>query len=300
MSKPVVNVAIALLFHQAKVLVGWRTAKQHQGNKYEFPGGKVEQGETAEQACRREVFEEVGVDLEQWHSFDIIQHEYDDIVVNLHLFYAGVTMAQLQDIQQPWAWYHRDQLRNLNFPKANQAIIERLYWSPYIKISENLHEIQHIAPETLLYWRIDELQTSQLQQLAQLTSAQLAKLIINIEIWEGLPSEIKKQIFTIHFKQYQVMQLNTQKLPYGVRCLAACHDLAALQKAQQVGCEAVFLSPVLATESHPDTATLGWAQFSDLAAHSTIPVFALGGLKPNDLTFAQQHHAYGVAGIRAF
>ena len=300
MSKPVVNVAIALLFHQAKVLVGWRTAKQHQGNKYEFPGGKVEQGETAEQACRREVFEEVGVDLEQWHSFDIIQHEYDDIVVNLHLFYASVTTAQLQDIQQPWAWYRRDQLRNLNFPKANQAIIERLYWSPYIKISENLHEIQHIAPETLLYWRIDELQTSQLQQLAQLTSAQLAKLIINIEIWEGLPSEIKKQIFTIHFKQYQVMQLNTQKLPHGVRCLAACHDLAALQKAQQVGCEAVFLSPVLATESHPDTATLGWAQFSDLAAHSTIPVFALGGLKPNDLTFAQQHHAYGVAGIRAF
>lgn len=300
MSKPVVNVAIALLFHQAKVLVGWRTAKQHQGNKYEFPGGKVEQGETAEQACRREVFEEVGVDLEQWHSFDIIQHEYDDIVVNLHLFYASVLTAQLQDIQQPWAWYRRDQLRNLNFPKANQAIIERLYWSPYIKISENLNEIQQIAPETLLYWRIDELGEDQLQQLKQLNSTQLAKLIVNVDLWNMLPIEIKTQIFTIHFKQYQVIQLNTQKLPHGVRCLAACHDLAALQQAQQVGCEAVFLSPVLATESHPDTATLGWAQFSDLAAHSTIPVFALGGLKPNDLTFAQQHHAYGVAGIRAF
>ena len=300
MSKPVVNVAIALLFHQAKVLVGWRTAKQHQGNKYEFPGGKVEQGETAEQACRREVFEEVGVDLEQWHSFDIIQHEYDDIVVNLHLFYASVLTAQLQDIQPPWAWYRRDQLRNLNFPKANQAIIERLYWSPYIKISENLNEIQQIAPETLLYWRIDELGEDQLQQLKQLNSTQLAKLIVNVDLWNMLPIEIKTQIFTIHFKQYQVIQLNTQKLPHGVRCLAACHDLAALQQAQQVGCEAVFLSPVLATESHPDTATLGWAQFSDLAAHSTIPVFALGGLKPNDLTFAQQHHAYGVAGIRAF
>ena len=54
MSKPLVQVAIAILLHQGKVLVGWRQAEQHQGNKHEFPGGKVEAGETPEQACRRE------------------------------------------------------------------------------------------------------------------------------------------------------------------------------------------------------------------------------------------------------
>ena len=46
MSKPTIHVAIAILMHQDQVLVGWREATQHQGNKYEFPGGKVENAET--------------------------------------------------------------------------------------------------------------------------------------------------------------------------------------------------------------------------------------------------------------
>jgi len=58
MAKATVDVAIAILLHKSKVLVGWRQANQHQGNKHEFPGGKVEKWETPEQACRREIYEE--------------------------------------------------------------------------------------------------------------------------------------------------------------------------------------------------------------------------------------------------
>ena len=83
--KNVIDVAIAILLHKSKVLVGWRQANQHQGNKHEFPGGKVEQGETPEQACRREIYEEVGIGLKDWHGFDVIRHEYDDVIVNLQI-----------------------------------------------------------------------------------------------------------------------------------------------------------------------------------------------------------------------
>lgn len=86
MAKAIVDVAIAILLHKSKVLVGWRQADQHQGNKHEFPGGKVELGESPEQACRREIYEEVGIGLKEWHPFDIIRHEYEDVIVNLHLF----------------------------------------------------------------------------------------------------------------------------------------------------------------------------------------------------------------------
>ncbi|EPI2798553.1 NUDIX domain-containing protein, partial [Acinetobacter baumannii] len=90
MPKPIVDVAIAILIHRGKILVGWRGEQQHQGGKHEFPGGKVEQGETPEEACRREIYEEVGIGLKDWHQFDYIHHEYDDIIVNLHLFHSYV------------------------------------------------------------------------------------------------------------------------------------------------------------------------------------------------------------------
>ena len=72
MPKPIVDVAIAILIHRGKILVGWREEQQHQGGKHEFPGGKVEQGETPEEACRREIYEEVGIGLKDWHQFDYI------------------------------------------------------------------------------------------------------------------------------------------------------------------------------------------------------------------------------------
>lgn len=300
MTKPVVNVAIALLFHQTKVLVGWRTAEQHQGNKHEFPGGKVEDGETPEQACRREVFEEVGVDIQNWHIFDVICHEYDDIIVNLHLFHVEVDIEKLENIQSPWAWYTRDQLTALNFPKANKAIIARLSWQHLIKISAHIQDIEQLNLNSLMYWRVDELLVEDLQYLMQLEPTKLARVIMNVDLWQKLPEQIKDQIFTVHFKQSQVMQAQQHDLNIGVRCIAACHDLPSLKKAQQLGFEALLLSPVLPTQTHPESHALGWENFALWAKECVVPVFALGGVKPEDLVFAQQHFAYGVAGIRAF
>lgn len=297
MSKPSVHVAIALLFHQGQVLVGWRNAGQHQGNKYEFPGGKVEQGETPVEACRREIFEEVGISIQNWHSFDLIHHEYDDIEVFLHLFHAHVPESYLSEIQKPWTWYRREQLLDLNFPKANHAIIQRLYWSQKIKISEQL--LHDVNAQALLYWRI-EATTVAVEQLLQLPQNMYSQLILNVDLWKMLPDQVQKQISAVHFKQHQLMELTVEALPVGIRCIAACHDLVSLQRAQSLGFDAVILSPVLATETHPEAVGLGWEKFSSYAKTVDIPVFALGGLSQNDLAFAQQHGAYGIAGIRNF
>ena len=62
MFKPSIDIAIGILLHQNKILVGWREAKQHQGNKHEFPGGKVEETDfNLEETALRETHEEVGV-----------------------------------------------------------------------------------------------------------------------------------------------------------------------------------------------------------------------------------------------
>ena len=299
MSKPVIDVAIAILLHRGKVLVGWRGEQQHQGNKHEFPGGKVESGETPEEACRREIYEEVGIGIKDWHAFDLICHEYDDIIVNLHLFHAYVPDELLNQIHQPWNWYSRDQLLALNFPKANTAILQRLHWAHLIKISSTLEAVSN---DHLLYWRADSDADVDIleQQLSTFDAAFLTKLIINIDVWQKLNATLQLQLKTIHLKQSQLMQLHKGDLKVGYRYIAACHDAVSLQQAQQIGCDAVLMSPVKPTTTHPDTTALGWERFTDLAQHSHIPVFALGGMHPNDLTEAQQHHAYGIAGISNF
>lgn len=299
MPKPIVDVAIAILIHRGKILVGWREEQQHQGGKHEFPGGKVEQGETPEEACRREIYEEVGIGLKDWHQFDYIHHEYDDIIVNLHLFHSYVPDELLNLIHQPWAWYTREQLLHLNFPKANKDIIKRLYWPHLIKISNTLSMVE--SSEALLYWRIEnEAEQQYIEQLTALDEGQRSSLIINVDIWWQLSPELQKQIKTVHLKQSQLMNLHKGDLTVGVRYIAACHDAVSLKQAQQIGCDAVFISPVKSTTTHPEAVALGWDRFSDLAQNSQIPVFALGGVHPDDLATAQQHGAYGLAGIRNF
>lgn len=298
MPKPIVDVAIAILIHRGKILVGWREEQQHQGGKHEFPGGKVEQGETPEEACRREIYEEVGIGLKDWHQFDYIHHEYDDIIVNLHLFHSYVPDELLNLIHQPWAWYTRDQLLHLNFPKANKNIIKRLYWPHLIKISNTLSTVE--SSDALLYWRIEEFEPQHIEQLTALDEGQRSSLIMNVDIWRQLSPELQKQIKTVHLKQSQLMNLHKGDLKVGVRYIAACHDAVSLKQAQQIGCDAVFISPVKPTTTHPEAVALGWERFSDLAQNSQIPVFALGGVHPDDLATAQQHGAYGLAGIRNF
>jgi 8-oxo-dGTP diphosphatase len=76
--------------------------------------------------------------------------------------------------------------------------------------------------------------------------------------------------------------------------------LDQLRQAEAIAADFVTLSPVLATASHPGAQTLGWSGFAELAAQTTLPVYALGGMNAGLLMEAQKNGAYGVAGIQAF
>ena len=295
MQKNQIEVAIGLLFSKTRVLVGWRNAQQHQGNKAEFPGGKIEQGETAEQACRREVFEEVGIDVIDWQPFELIQHDYDDVIVQLHVFFSYVPEAALPQIQQPWQWYTRTELANLNFPKANQQLVQRLALPQRIKIRTQLEGLADLQQGQVMSYRPE--QQADLAALHALSQEQLNKLILN-QVWaEELSLEQQAQLVAIHLKQPQLLATQRGELRVGQCYLAACHDLAGLQHAQYIGCDAALLSPVLATATHPEAQGLGWGQFQQIAQQVDLPIIALGGLKHEDLGIAQQHAAYGIAGI---
>jgi 8-oxo-dGTP diphosphatase len=79
---------------------------------------------------------------------------------------------------------------------------------------------------------------------------------------------------------------------------ASCHNEKDLQQAEKLGVDFCVLSPVLPTRSHPDATPLGWTVFKDLVEKVNVPVYALGGMSPEQEAKALESGAQGVAGIR--
>lgn len=104
-----------------------RHAGQHQGNKWEFPGGKVESGETPKQSLVRELFEEIGIRVTNAELLTEIHHDYGDKAVHL-LFYVvdAFDGEPIGKEGQQSAWVNRAQLNDIDFPEANKAVLKLL------------------------------------------------------------------------------------------------------------------------------------------------------------------------------
>jgi len=131
MSKSV-HVAVGVItstneYHQTQYFLTKRLDNAHQGGKWEFPGGKVEKGETIAQALARELKEEVNIEVLTCQPLTIIHHDYGDKKVYLEVFvvdnYTGEPSAQ-EGQQQSWFSY--EEIKHLDYPKANEAIIAKL------------------------------------------------------------------------------------------------------------------------------------------------------------------------------
>ena len=104
----------------------------------------------------------------------------------------------------------------------------------------------------------------------------------------------------VHLRAAQLRELRERPLPRSAWVGASCHDAEELALAVRLGADFATLAPVCATASHPGAMALGWERFAALAADAQLPVYALGGVGPDDLQRARDAGAQGVAGIRAF
>ena len=124
----IVTVAVGILIDpQGRVLVTRRAPKTHQGGLWEFPGGKVEPGETVSGALARELKEELGVAVLTSKPFMTLQHDYVDKQVCLSVYTVTSWRGEPSGIEgQPLAWQRPADLIDWPFPAANQPILERL------------------------------------------------------------------------------------------------------------------------------------------------------------------------------
>jgi mutator protein MutT len=120
-------VAAALVFHKGKLLITQRRPDDHLPNLWEFPGGKVEPGETFERCLVREIREELGIEISVGELVEDLTHTYPEKTVRLRFFSCRLLSGEAKPIHvQALRWIARDELRNFDFPAADAKLIERL------------------------------------------------------------------------------------------------------------------------------------------------------------------------------
>ena len=333
MSK-VVNVAVAVIHFNNQYLLGFRHASQHQGNRYEFVGGKIEPNETPIQGLIREVHEEIGLDIAQDTAvkMGVIRHDYADKIVVLHVFKIRVSQAQFDGLQegkgkegQAVTWVRQSDLvaNQYPLPDANARILDWLKLPNAIYITQPLDHFigvdkwvdfysQKLPDDAHCYLRpqtSDENATAMIDGLLRIRAditpiIQYATLAC---LFKCLPERLDAWLKNgmVHLNHQQLMTLDFSSLSKNYRYFASCHDQHSLSRINTLatshtvmGC---FLSPVKATPTHPETfqsGGMGWQTLSELAKICDVPVFALGGLEQADLATAYEHGAMGIAGIR--
>ncbi|MGM0480862.1 MAG: 8-oxo-dGTP diphosphatase MutT [Pseudomonadota bacterium] len=125
---PTVHVAVGVIENnEGEVFIARRLPEQHQGDKWEFPGGKVEQDESVQQALVRELKEECNIEVLDCAPLTVVEHQYQDKRVLLDVWWVLKYRGEATQLQgQEWLWADIAQLDAFQFPDANQPIVERL------------------------------------------------------------------------------------------------------------------------------------------------------------------------------
>jgi 8-oxo-dGTP diphosphatase len=306
-----VRVAVAILQKKnGNFLLASRPQGKGWAGWWEFPGGKIEQEELPEQALARELQEELGVtptNVRPWlvRRYDYpATHNAEAKTVLLHFYFVLAWEGEVQPLEgQTLAWQAPNRIDVSPVLPANAPIMHALALPDTYAIS-NVAEMGKVGFLQALTRGLDQgLQLIQIREKA-LSENALSALVdevlsmcapygASIMLNADIALAEKLGVHGVHLNSHALMQLD--KKPTGLMVGASCHDANQLTHAEQLALDFVVLSPVLPTLSHPEAATLGWTHFKELIAHYSLPVYALGGMMPQDLNMALSCGARGIA-----
>ena len=272
-----------------KVYAGW----------WEFPGGKVEPGEPPEHALGRELHEELGIDVQTAYPWICRVHVYEHATVRLNFFRVTRWRGEPQAREkQRLVWQRLDAPIAEPMLPANAPVLASLA----LPLEYAITDAQSIgAAEQLALVEARMKDGLRLIQVRDKDNWERSQLIYVVK---SMASEYGARVLVnggpaadgIHFSAEQLMRLRARPAGPGLMA-ASCHTVQELGHAMAIALDFAVLGPVKATATHPG-AGLGWDGFRRIAECASIPVYAIGGLVPQDMDSARAAGAHGLAMIR--
>ena len=305
-----IHVAAAAVFDdRQRVLICRRAPHAHQGGLWEFPGGKLEPGETIDSALRRELREEVGINVISTRPLIRVHHDYPDRNVLLDVWrverFSGRAAGQEG---QPVRWVLPRELSRYRFPAANSPIVKAVGLPDrYLITPEPGEDVDNFLAHldaavrcgvTMVQLRVKERGLPEYRNLVRqalgICHARKARLLLNAE--PSLALELGAD--GVHLTSARLLALRERPLNSNHLVGASCHNWHELKHACTMNLDFAVVSPVRETVSHPGAKALGFTGLRELTERADLPVYALGGMAETDLYSVFEHGAQGIAAIR--
>lgn len=296
---------------RGRILLARRTEGSDLAGLWEFPGGKVEPGETPEAALARELHEELGIQAIPGAALIDVPQRYPSKRLRLDVrridAWHGTPKGQEG---QALAWVAPDKLTRYDMPPADRPVVAALLqpdrylvtpqpgdddgaWRASLEaaLASGIRRVQFRVHG------VDDVRRCRLlSQAVVLAQSAGAELLVNGDAKLAHEFGIGLHLRAVQLRE--VIGTRMRPVPAGVPLGASCHDAEELHLAQALGCDFAVVGAVNATPTHPGQDGIGWDGFATLREQVSLPLYAIGGVIPDDIPAARSHGAQGIAAIR--
>jgi len=311
-----IHVVAGIIRHpknSSRVFFTRRKKGQHLENLWEFPGGKVEAGESRFHALQRELTEETSIQVHSALPFHSLIHHYKDKVIYLDVWEVKKFSGYAHGREgQESTWLMQQEIPQYPFPEADLPVLKALSLPSTIVITPEFTEPE--ADSMLLHFTrlmrqhryrlilfrshlLDDKQYLDIAiKLKQICALNNAELIISRPELNSLGSVLFESFKRWHIDSALLSSLHSNDIDESIILSTTCHNKTQLEMAEKFNCDFALLPIFKGISKNRGPVDQGWFRFNKITQQCRIPVFAFGGLQRKDLTLARYQGAIGVAG----